>query len=118
MTKAIHEKTSSQSGAPEKALEVTQLAQTASVAAWLDLIEESTRFVTERWEQDVKTQQALFACRTPQDLLKLQSDYCQKAIEQYTDQATRMSGKMSGAATQTMGDMSATSARKYDDVPL
>lgn len=118
MNKATQEKIPTVGGAPEKALEISHAAQTANVAAWLDLIAEGARFVTERWQQDVKAQQALFACRTPQDLLQLQSEYCQKVIEQYTEQATRMTGKVSGAASQAIDDMKAVSARKYDDVPL
>ncbi|SIT03551.1 Phasin protein [Roseivivax lentus] len=90
----------------------------AATKAWMDLMSESAQFVTTRLHEDIETQKALLACRTPADLLRLQSDYIQKAIQQYTQEAQRLSKRMSKATEDIATEMKTGHARRYDDIPL
>lgn len=88
------------------------------MAAWMNIVTESARFVADRLEQDVAAQQAMLNCKTPADLLRVQTEFYQKAIEQYTAEATHMIDMMSKAAVQSIEEARAPHARGYDDVPL
>ncbi|MFD3190426.1 phasin family protein [Sedimentitalea sp. HM32M-2] len=76
---------------------------------WQDIMTESARFVKERLQKDLETQQAMMACKTPMELLQVQTEFYQTAIAQYTEEANRMFRIMS----KTAG-----TARDYDDIPL
>lgn len=92
--------------------------KTDGMAVWLEIMTESARFVADRFQQDLETQKALLECRKPEDLLRLQSDFYRKAMEQYASEATRMAQLLSTATTQTLSDVKTAQARGYGDVPL
>jgi hypothetical protein len=90
----------------------------AATRAWLDVMSESTRFAMDRLQQDLETQQALLNCKTPGELMQLQSAFLQTAIQQYSDEVLRMFKMLTGAAEKTAADIKTSHSRGYDDIPL
>ena len=76
---------------------------------WQDVLQESARFMTERLQKDLETQQAMLSCKSPAELLQLQADFYQSALADYTEETTRMLKLMSKASG---------TSREYDDIPL
>lgn len=93
----------------------------AAAQAWQDVMSDSARFLAERFQQDMDTQKALLSCKNPAELLQVQTDFFQSAMQQYSDHATRVFSRLSAAADSSgaegKGGRSGT-ARKYDDVPI
>lgn len=89
---------------------------TLAAQAWADIGAETVRFVWERLQHDIKTQQALLACTSLEQMRKIQTEFFTAAREQYADQTIKMLGLMGTAAAS--GLTTATTARRYDDVPL
>lgn len=77
--------------------------------AWQEIMTESARFVSDRLQQDLEAQRALLNCKTPVELLQVQTEFYQKAVAQYAEEAARMMKIM----TKSPG-----AKRGYDDVPL
>lgn len=71
--------------------------QIAMIEAWADLASEWTSFLASRVRQDVDTQHAILHCRTPAELLQIQSDFYQRAIDSYRAEAGRMTVLMEEA---------------------
>ncbi len=90
----------------------------AATKAWLDIFSESSRFVTDRLQHDMETQKALLACKTPAELLQVQSSFFKTAMEQYADEANRLFKMMSKATEDTLKEAQSGLSREYDDVPL
>lgn len=90
----------------------------AAAKVWADIMTESTRFVSDRLQQDVETQHAMLRCKTPADVVQLQSAFFQKAIEQYTDEAKRLFEIMTDATEGAVKDTKSGKSRGYDDVPV
>ena len=86
--------------------------------AWMDIFFESTRFVADRLQQDVETQKAILACKSPAELLQVQSEFFESAMQQYADQTKRLFEMMSKATETTIKEAQSGHARGYDDVPL
>ena len=76
---------------------------------WQDIMQESARFMTERLQKDMETQKAMLACKSPVELLEVQTDFYQRTLSDYTAEVTRMLDLMSKAGG---------TSRSYDDVPL
>ena len=85
---------------------------------WLDIMSESARFMTDRLRQDLNTQQAMLACKTPAELLKVQSEFYTSTMKDYSEQFTRLCEMMSKATNDTLDDARSGHSRKYDDIPL
>jgi len=85
---------------------------------WLDIMAESTRFISERLQNDFETQQALLHCQNPADLVQLQSEFFRRAVEQYTSEAQRMFDIMTEATGDAVKDTKTTTKRGYDDIPV
>ena len=90
----------------------------ATVKAWSEVMTECSKFVMDRLQQDLETQQAMLTCKTPAELFKLQSAFYQQATQQYSEQATRMFELISKSTQQTIAQANSGHARKYDDIPL
>ncbi|MEO3428580.1 phasin family protein [Pelagibius sp. CAU 1746] len=58
--------------------------------SWAKLAGESAGFVTRRWKQDLDLVEKICACRTPVELLRLQSEFMQRALVDYMKEATRL----------------------------
>ena len=84
--------------------------QPAMIAAWQDIVTQNTEFLTQRLAQDLETQQALLACKTPADVVKVQTEFFSNAMQQYSQQASKVFARMTAPA--------GNHARGYDDVPL
>ncbi len=85
---------------------------------WSDLCAEVMQFASSRMQQDIEAQKAMLACKSPQDLQKVQSQYFSKALEDYSAQIKRAMEVMSGAADKRTGGVFTSTMRGYDDVPL
>lgn len=88
----------------------------AAVQAWKDMGTEAVRFVWDRLQQDLKTQQAMLACNNLEEMRKIQAEFFTSAQEQYTVEAAKMLDLMAKASP--MGLATTAKARRYDDVPL
>ncbi|NNK79090.1 MAG: phasin family protein [Litoreibacter sp.] len=93
-------------------------ANPAATKAWMDIVSESTQFVTDRLQQDLETQKAILDYKSPMELLQVQSEFFRTAMEQYTDEVTRLCKVMSKATEDTIKDARSGHSRGYDDVPL
>ena len=89
---------------------------TAAVQAWMDMGTETFRFVWDRLQQDIKTQQAMLACTSLDQVRQVQAEFLAAAQEQYTAEAARMLAMMGKVAAS--GLTASAQARRYDDVPL
>jgi hypothetical protein len=87
-------------------------------APWFDTMTKSGRFVARRLEEDMKAQQALLACSTPEDVLRVQADYYRTAIAQYSAETGRIVEVYLGAMGGPFAKSRSPFAREYDDVPL
>ena len=90
----------------------------AASKLWLDIMAESTRFVSERLQNDLETQKAMLRCQTPAELMQLQSEFFRKTVEQYTAEAQRVFEIMTGATQEAVKQTRTGTKRGYDDVPL
>ncbi|WP_417729158.1 phasin family protein [Roseovarius sp.] len=90
----------------------------AMTKAWVDIMSEGARFLTERLHQDLDTQKALLACKSPTELLEVQSAFFKTAMAHYTDYAKRFQSKIATVTEDTMKGARSGFSRGYDDVPL
>ncbi len=86
--------------------------------AWMDIMSESAGFVMNRLQSDLETQRALMACKSPDELMKVQSEFFRTAMEQYSGEAARMFKMMTQAAEDTVEDVKTGHKRGYDNIPL
>ena len=86
--------------------------------AWVDIVTESTRFVSDRLQQGIEIQQALLRCTTPAEVVQLQTDFFQEALEQYTNKARRLFQIMTEATEDTLKQATPGQARTYGDISL
>ena len=100
-------------------------AMTAMIAAnpvfakaWMDLMSEGARFMTDRLQTDLETQKALMACKTPAELMQVQADFLNTAMQQYADEATRVFDMMVAASKDIAEDVKSGHSRGYDDIPV
>lgn len=89
---------------------------TVAVHAWAETAAEAVRFVWGRLQQDIKTQQAMLACTSLEEMRQIQSEFFSAAQEQYAAEAGKMLDLIGKAAAS--GLTHPVTARRYDDVPL
>ncbi|MDU8945819.1 phasin family protein [Ovoidimarina sediminis] len=104
-------------GTPEFTAAMMAVSPVAT-KAWLDIMSESAKFVMERLQQDMETQKAILACKSPMELMQVQSDFISTAVKQYTEEVTRLFNVMSKATEETIEETRSGHSRGYDDVPL
>lgn len=79
---------------PAEGFETLLAAQAKAAEIWLTswgrLAGESTGFVTRRWQQDLKLIEKIWACKTPLELLTLQSEFLQQALCDYMREAGKL----------------------------
>ena len=90
----------------------------ASMQAWQEVMTECSRFVMDRLQQDFETQQAILSCKSPAELVQLQTEFYQNAIKQYSEETMRLMQMMSDAAETAVSEAQSSTKRRYDDVPL
>ena len=86
--------------------------------AWMDMMSEGARFLTDRLRTDLETQQALMACRTPAEVMEVQAKFLNTAMQQYADEAARVVQMMMTASKDISEDLKTGHSRGYDDVPV
>lgn len=74
----------------EKLLEAQAKAAEIWLGSWGRLAGESAGFVTRRWQQDLELVERIWACKTPLELLTLQSEFMQKALCDYMREAGKL----------------------------
>ena len=81
-------------GLPAKSFEHLVQANAKAAEIWLEswarLAGESAGFVTRRWQQDMDLVSKICACKSPVELLQLQSEFMQRALVDYMREATRL----------------------------
>jgi hypothetical protein len=90
----------------------------ALAKAWTEVMTESARFVSERLQHDIETQKVMMACKTPAEVMQVQSDFFRKAMQDYSEEAQRMYQIMTGAGEDALKRSKTKSKRGYDDVPV
>lgn len=93
-------------------------ANPALAGIWSELASESARFVSQRLQEDIKAQTAMLACKTPADLAKLQAEFFQTAMSQYTEEVYRIADIMLKATGPIVQLTKTGRSRDYDDVPI
>lgn len=118
-TKKPQAETGADTGVEAPAVMTTMIAANPVFAkAWMDLMSESARFMTERLRTDMETQKALMACKTPAELMDVQSEFLTTAMQQYADEAARMLEMTVKASEDIAKDLKSGHSRGYDDVPV
>jgi|GEM_PF-6014020 len=74
----------------ESLVEANAKAAQIWLESWARLAGESADFVTRRWAQDMDLVERICSCKSPVELLKLQSDFMQRALVDYMKEATRL----------------------------
>lgn len=117
MAKAKKKSTAAKDGVAD--MTATMLAGNPALAkSWATLMSESARFLSERLQEDLEAQKALLACKTPAEVVEVQSEFFQKAMVDYTQEAQRMFRIMSGATEEALKDAKTGTKRDYDDIPV
>ncbi|WP_193367619.1 phasin family protein [Pelagibius marinus] len=74
----------------ESLVEANAKAAEIWLESWAKLAGESAGFVTRRWQQDMDLIGKICACKSPVELLQLQSEFMQRALVDYMKEATRL----------------------------
>jgi len=90
----------------------------ALIQSWQVIMSESARFFADRLQQDLETQKAMLACKTPAELMQVQATFFKTAMEQYTDFGAHLKETVATATEETIKDVRTSQSRGYDDVPL
>ena len=90
----------------------------AMAQAWQVIMSESARFFADRLQQDLETQKAMLACKTPAELMQVQTTFFKTAMEQYTAFGEHLLETVSTVTEGTIKDVRSSQSRGYDDVPL
>jgi hypothetical protein len=88
----------------------------AAMQAWMEMGSEVVRFVWDRLQQDLQTQQDMLACTNLDDMRSVQARFFRAAQDQYAAEARILLTMIAKASPA--GLVAAAAARKYDDVPL
>jgi len=87
-------------------------------AGWFEMAKESSQFFATRLEKDLEAQRQFLNCKSLEDVLRLQSEFCRDSLEQYTAEFQRMAELWSETMAMGMSEATAPRARNYDDIPL
>jgi len=90
----------------------------AYMQIWMDILAENARFMTDRLREDVETQKAILACKTPEELMRVQTKFFHEAVCQYTTHGKHLSEKLAAATADLTKNIKPKQSRGYDDVPL
>jgi hypothetical protein len=70
--------------------------------SWSKLADESATFMGRRWKRDVELLEKVWACRSPQELLQVQSEFFQKALVDYMKEAGKLADMETEAGVAEM----------------
>ncbi|WP_050527186.1 phasin family protein [Pseudorhodobacter aquimaris] len=85
---------------------------------WSDLGADMMKFAASRIQQDLEAQKSMLACKSLEDLQKVQAEFFSEAVKGYNAQIQRVVEVMSGAGKAQAGAVVSSTKRGYDDVPL
>ena len=91
-------------------------AGAVAIQAWSEVGTEALRFLWDRLQQDVRTQNALLACTSLEELRQVQTEFFTSAQQQYADEARKLFEILARSTAE--GLQASSGARRYDDVPL
>jgi hypothetical protein len=74
----------------ESLLQANAKAAEIWLESWGRLADESAGFLNRRWKQDLDLLERICACRTPLELLQLQSSFMQNALVDYMKEAGQL----------------------------
>ncbi|MEL6280504.1 MAG: phasin family protein [Pseudomonadota bacterium] len=74
-------------------------ASGAAMKGAMGFFQETSRFMSERLKKDVETMQALSGCRTPEDFFRVQAEFFDTAIRDYSDETSKVA-KLVAETTQ------------------
>jgi hypothetical protein len=94
------------------------MAGMVGMAGWIEMMKESSSFAMERYGKDVEAQRRFLKCKSPEDVLRLQSAFLREAMEDYASEFHRISSLCSKAMTLGLKEATASRTRNYDDIPL
>src|SRR5210317_35789 len=80
------------------------LVSMAGMAGWAEMMKESSEFFAERLEKDLEAQRALLNCKSLIDVMRVQSEFCRNAFEQYNAEFKRMTELWSQATALGMSE--------------
>jgi len=89
-----------------------------ALRAWFGMGLEALQFVSSRMQKDIATQKAMLACRSLEDIRKVQADFYNQAVEDYRAQVSRVMEIMSVPGIEGPKIVFPSTKRSYDDVPL
>jgi Mg2+ and Co2+ transporter CorA len=71
----------------ESTLQTIDAVNRSSYQMIAELNKEVGEFVAKRWKENLAVPGELLKCQSPQDLFNVYSGYCQRTIQQYTDES-------------------------------
>lgn len=86
--------------------------------AWSDLGADMMKFAASRIQQDIEAQKSMLACRSLEDLQKVQAEFYSEAVKDYSAQIQRAMEVISVAMKPQVDAVVSSTKRGYDDVPL
>ncbi len=86
----------------ESLVEANAKAAEIWLESWAKLAGESANFVTRRWAQDMDLIEKICACKSPAELLKLQSEFMQRALVDYMKETTKLGDMETEAGVSEM----------------
>lgn len=86
----------------ESLLQANAKAAEIWLESWSKLADESAGFMDRRWKRDVELLEKVWACRSPQELLRVQSEFFQKALVDYMKEAGKLADMETEAGVAEM----------------
>jgi len=117
-TKSKSSATVSKSTTSQQLWPLNPMVSMVGTAGWLEMAKESSQFFATRLEKDLEAQRQFLNCKSLEDVLRLQSEFCRDSLEQYTAEFQRMAELWSQTMAMGMSEATAPRARNYDDIPL
>ncbi|MGD1876077.1 MAG: phasin family protein [Kiloniellaceae bacterium] len=95
-------------------LEANAKAAEIWLESWTKLADESAGFLSKRWQQDLDLMEQILACKSPLELLQLQSTFLQKTLVDYMNETGKLADMETdaGVAEVEALDEGAKAARK------
>lgn len=85
---------------------------------WFDVGLQALQFVSSSMQTGLETQKAMLACKSLEEIQKVQADFYTKAMADYHAQVLQVLEKMTPTRIEGLGSVLPTTKRSYDDVPL
>ena len=103
----------------ESKITATMMAVNPGIAsAWVGVFAEGTRFLAHRLRQDLATQKAILDCNNATELLAVQAEFFETAIEDYSKEVMRLSNMVLRATEEAVEDAVSSHSVNNDDLPI